>query len=93
MSVSRVSSVAQGLVRGVDPVREDVEARALVLGGELDAGHDLDPVARRRRRLVQPGQRVVIGDRDPGQAAFHGQVDRSVGVNVPSERFVCACRS
>ena len=46
-----------------------------------------------RRRFVQPGQRVVVGDRDPGQTALHGEVDRSVGVNVPSERFVCAWRS
>ena len=49
----------------VDPVPQDVEARALVLGRELDARHELEPeLARRRRRLVEPVERVVIGQGD-----------------------------
>ena len=60
----------QSLVRGVDPIREDVEVCPLVLGGELDAGHDLDPVTRRRCCLHPARPACVIRDRDPGQPAF-----------------------
>ena len=84
------------LVRGVDPVREDVEARALVLGRELDAR------ARSRGRCPsaaanassKPSRRVVVGDRDARRGRGRARASTfSVIEFVPSEQVLCVWRS
>ena len=73
------------LVPWVDPVREHVQAGAVVFGGEFDARNDLDAVAGSGRRFVEPFERVVIRDRDPGQTPLDGEIhhlrrrERAVG--------------
>src|SRR5688500_11277653 len=71
-------------VRDVHPVTQDVDARAFVLGGELDARHDLDPeIDAGRQRLLEPLGRVVIGHRDHVEPAFGGQPDEPGGREGP----------
>ena len=72
---------------GVGQQREDVDARAPVLGGDLDAGDDGDAVgARGRAGVVPAGGRVVVGQRDDVQAHGAGLgeelVDRAGAVGV-----------
>ena len=66
----------EGGVTGIDPVAEHVQAGAVVLGGELDAGHDLHPPSDPATLgLVEAGERVVVGDADAHDATFPREAD------------------
>jgi hypothetical protein len=61
----------EGGIGGIGPVRQDVQRRAVMLGRELDTGNDREIRAGcRGRRFRVAGRRVVIGDRDPLEAAL-----------------------
>ena len=78
----------------VDPVPEDVEARAVVLGRELDPRHEVEPeLARGRRGLLETVERVVIGEGDAREVRCAASIITSAGASVPSERFEWLWRS
>jgi hypothetical protein len=73
-------------IADVDPVRQDVNAPAVVLGRELDAGDDVDAgTFARGPALLEPLGRVVIRDRDHVDVALGcetnqlGRGERTVG--------------
>jgi hypothetical protein len=87
---TRVTQTSELLAKGgivdVRPEAEDVDARAEVLGGELDAGNDVDAdLDARRRRLLEAVGRVVVRERDDVELALGrqtnelGRRERAVG--------------
>jgi hypothetical protein len=75
-------------VRVVEVVAEDVEVLVVaVQGGELGGGDEADALGLRGfERLVDPGDRVVVGEREQLDAGVRGGADdlggreRAVGV-------------
>ena len=99
VAVSRSNSASIAGILWVDPVAEDVEARAVVFRRELDPGHEIESeLARRGRRLLETVERVVIGERDAREVALRGEhhhlgrTKRSVGAVRVRVKVVSAHR-
>ena len=81
---ARISLRPELVVLLVRPVAQDVQAGAVVLGGELDAGDQLDPDERGGLPgFREPGRGVVVGQRQDVEVTVPGQLEELLGAECP----------